>query len=350
PSAAAAMTGLDLEHHGLRWVDQGNPEATVTAPTLAGAFSEAGYRTALFSGSTWMSTITGLDAGFDRADLSPELYAKSNLGTLGEDALNWLDRGEGPFLMVLHPMDPHDPYSPEEQDRGVYANNLPFDLDNQDQKDQVDALLETADEAERAALMQNLRDVYDEQLVGLGRSLEQLLGGLEDRGLLDHTLVVFTADHGESFDEGGEIRHGASLRQEQLIIPLMFLHPEVPAGDLSCLSNNLDLLPTLLDLFDLPPLATTDGRSLQQDCRRSSIATLYYPGGLWWVANRSAEGRVAVECRTSNLLAYNLVDDPLALQSVELSSLNDGAQLIGELGARVDALIAADPSLSCRMP
>ncbi|HND33553.1 MAG TPA: sulfatase-like hydrolase/transferase, partial [Myxococcota bacterium] len=186
PSAAAAMTGLDLEHHGLRWVDQGTPEATVTAPTLAGAFSEAGYRTALFSGSTWMSTITGLDAGFDRADLSPELYAKSNLGTLGEDALNWLDRGEGPFLMVLHPMDPHDPYSPEEQDRGVYANNLPFDLDNQDQKDQVDALLETADEAERAALMQNLRDVYDEQLVGLGRSLEQLLGGLEDRGLLDH--------------------------------------------------------------------------------------------------------------------------------------------------------------------
>ncbi len=350
PSTATAMTGLNIEHHGLRWVDQGTPEVQVTQPTLATAFAQAGYRTALFSGSTWMSSLTGLDAGFDRADLSPELYGRSNLGTLGEDALAWVDRGEGPFLLVLHPMDPHDPYSPEEEDRGTYAQNPPFDQDTYDQKDQVDAMLETANDTERAALVQSLRDVYDEQLLGLGRSLEQILVGLENRGLLEHTLVVLTADHGESFDEGGEIRHGASLRQEQLVIPLMFLHPQVPSGELSCLSANTDLLPTLLDLFDLPTMATTDGISLQQDCRSSSTATLYHPNGLWWVANRSAQGRVAVECRTAEVLAYNLIDDPLAIQAVELSSLPDGAQLIGELGAYVDRLVAADSSLSCRMP
>jgi arylsulfatase A-like enzyme len=350
PSTASAMTGLDLEHHGLRWVDQGNPERQITAPTLAGAFSEAGYRTALFSGSTWMTSTTGLDAGFDRAQLSPELYAKSNLGTLGEDALAWLDRGEGPFMLVLHPMDPHDPYSPEEQDRGTFAQNPAFDMDSYGQKEQVDALLAAANEAERAVLLQSLHDVYDEQLLGLGRSLEALLVGLEDRGLLEHTLVVFTADHGESFGEGGEVRHGASLRQEQLRIPLMFLHPQVPAGELSCLSNNLDLTPTLLELLGLPPMATTDGISLQQDCRHRSMATLYTPAGLWWVGNRSEQGRVAVNCQEGTMVAYNLVDDPKALQTVEVSSLADGAQLLGELGARVDALVAADPRLTCRMP
>lgn len=350
PSTATAMTGLNIEHHGLRWVDQGNPEVQVTQPTMASAFAQAGYRTALFSGSTWMSSLTGMDAGFDRVDLFPELYGTSNLGTLGDDALAWVDRGEGPFLLVLHPMDPHDPYSPEEEDRGTYAQNPPFDQDTYDQKDQVDAMLATATEAERAALIQSLRDVYDEQLLGMGRSLERILVGLEERGLLQQTLVVLTSDHGESFDEGGEIRHGASLRQEQLIIPLMFLHPQAPSGELSCLSTNVDLLPTLLDLFELPAMATSDGISLQQECRRSSIATLYHPGNLWWVGNRSTQARVAVECRTATLQAYNLVDDPKALQPVELNSLPDGAQLIGELGAHVDKLVAADPSLACRMP
>ncbi len=350
PSTASAMTGLEIEHHGLRWVDQGTPERQIASPTLATHFSQAGYRTALFSGSTWMSAVTGLDAGFDRASLSPELYATSNLGTLVDDALGWVDKAPGPFLMVLHPMDPHDPYSPEEQDRGIYAQNIPFDMDDLDQKDRVDELLATATGAEREALVQSLRDVYDEQLLGLGRSVEKLLVGLEERGLLNNTLVVLTADHGESFDEGGELRHGASLRQEQLMIPLMFLHPRAPAGRLSCLSNNVDLLPTLLDLYDLPEAAQIDGTSLQKGCRRSSIASLYYPGGLWWMSNRSAQSRVAWECRTGEVLAYNLINDPKALSAVDPSSLDDGAQLLGELGARVDSLVAADPSLSCRKP
>ena len=350
PSTASAMTGLEIEHHGLRWVDQGTPERQISSPTLATHFSQAGYRTALFSGSTWMSAITGLDAGFDRATLSPELYATSNLGTLVDDALVWVDKAPGPFLMVLHPMDPHDPYSPEEQDRGVYAQNVQFDLDDLNQKDQVDTLLASTSGTEREALVQSLGDVYDEQLLGMGRSLEKLLVGLEDRGLLENTLVVLTADHGESLGEGDTFHHGATLRQEQLVIPLMFLHPQVPAGRLSCLSNNVDLLPTLLDLVDLPDTAETDGTSLQKGCRRSSIASLYQPDSLWWVGNRSAQSRVVWECRTGEVLAYNLLNDPRALTAVDPDGLEDSAQLLGELEAWVETLVAADPNLSCRKP
>ena len=93
--------------------------------------------------------------------------------------------------------------------------------------------------------------------------LRRLFGELEKRRVLEHALVVVTADHGEEFKEHGGIVHGDSLYNEVLRVPLIVLAPGQPAGRAVAQNVSLvDVAPTLLDLLHLPPEPRFEGRSL----------------------------------------------------------------------------------------
>lgn len=77
-----------------------------------------------------------------------------------------------------------------------------------------------------------LNDPYDGSLAYLDYEIGQLSEQLERRGLLDNTLVIITADHGEALGEMGQFGHVKPiLRQEVTHVPLIIRYPpEVPAG------------------------------------------------------------------------------------------------------------------------
>ena len=58
-----------------------------------------------------------------------------------------------------------------------------------------------------------------------------MIDELGRRGILDQTLLILTADHGEQFGEHGGYGHGLSLYEPEIHVPLLIAFPDrVPAG------------------------------------------------------------------------------------------------------------------------
>ncbi len=74
------------------------------------------------------------------------------------------------------------------------------------------------------------RDRYDIAIWSIDREIGALLRELESQGILEHTLVVITSDHGEHFGEHGLHGHAQSLYVPLLHVPLLILGPGVPQG------------------------------------------------------------------------------------------------------------------------
>src|SRR6185503_79137 len=96
----------------------------------------------------------------------------------------------------------------------------------------------------------------------LGALLEPILA----QGDGGRTLVVLTADHGESLGEHGEATHGIFAYEATLRVPLVLYHPRLlsprvvatPAG-------HVDIVPTVLDALGMPAPKGLAGRSLLAD-------------------------------------------------------------------------------------
>ncbi|MBD3872782.1 MAG: sulfatase-like hydrolase/transferase [Acidobacteria bacterium] len=144
--------------------------------------------------------------------------------------MRWLDeRGRpSPFFLWLHLYDPHDPYTPPEP----YASRYPRQPYN----------------AEVA---------FTDSLVGRFRE------ALEARGLLDRSLVILTADHGEGLGDHGERFHGFFVYETTIHVPLIIRFPHAArAGTVAADPvSHVDLMPTILDAVGLPVPDDLEGPS-----------------------------------------------------------------------------------------
>jgi arylsulfatase A-like enzyme len=126
---------------------------------------------------------------------------------------------------------------------------------------QLDEVVAGSLELDDADLLQ-LRALYDAEIGYLDSQLGALFAALEVKGLLDESLLVFVSDHGEELLDHGSALHGYTLYEEQLRIPLMIRHPELPARRISRLSRQVDVLPTLLELLGIAIPEPVQGESL----------------------------------------------------------------------------------------
>jgi N-acetylglucosamine-6-sulfatase len=103
-----------------------------------------------------------------------------------------------------------------------------------------------------------------EMLLGVDDSLGRILNALEKAGQLDHTIVVFTSDHGYFYGEHGLNEERRLAYEETIRIPLLVRYPpRVKAGaTASEMVLTIDLAPTLMELAGLAPLSGMEGRSL----------------------------------------------------------------------------------------
>jgi arylsulfatase A-like enzyme len=110
-----------------------------------------------------------------------------------------------------------------------------------------------------------LHDLYDEEIAYFDTRLAELIALLRERGLLDHTLIVLAADHGEAQHEHGGYGHCRSLAWETVLrTPLLMRIPGTAPGVRQELVDNLDVVPTVLDYLGLPGAGLSfDGASLR---------------------------------------------------------------------------------------
>lgn len=243
PAHASLLTGLVPNRHGVR--NNGTYRLAEQLPTLATLLASAGYDTAAVVGAVVLDRQYGLARGFarydDRIERTPELEsAERDAASVTDAALAAAGSLRKPFLLFVHYYDPHAHYRPPP----------PFS--------------------------ETFRDSpYDGEIAYVDREIGRLRRGLEARGLLEETVVLVTADHGEGLGEHGEATHGLLLYQSTLRIPLILVAPgRVPAGVRSGVFARLtDVLPTLLELAGVAAPSGLDGRSLLPALRTASRPT-----------------------------------------------------------------------------
>ena len=106
-------------------------------------------------------------------------------------------------------------------------------------------------------------DIYDNAILWTDHLIGYLVDDLEDRGLLDRTLIVVVSDHGEAFGEHGNEGHARDVYEEVTRTPWIIRFPfDLEEGiEVSSLTANVDVWPTLMELLGLPSMEGADGKS-----------------------------------------------------------------------------------------
>jgi hypothetical protein len=101
-------------------------------------------------------------------------------------------------------------------------------------------------ESRSSAGTEALRSEYQSAVARDVNLFERRLSELEDRGLRDDTLIIYTSDHGELLGEGGMVGHNAPMRPELIYVPTTFVHPELSDVEDDGLFKHVNLVPTVL--------------------------------------------------------------------------------------------------------
>jgi arylsulfatase A-like enzyme len=222
-SVASVFTGLPPAEHGIESENLRHVLPPVP-PTLAERLRAAGYRTAAFSANLHLHPYFGLDRGFESSRTRLEDGAR-----VVDATLRWLPQDTlSPLFLFVFLMDTHTPYEHRaEFDR---SSHLPAAVRSPAR------LLSGRDRARRGEVdpspeeVQKLEALYEENVAYADARLADLLQALDDRGLLDRSVVVVTSDHGEAFGEHGDFFHGTNLHEELLSVPLIAAGPGLPRG------------------------------------------------------------------------------------------------------------------------
>jgi arylsulfatase A-like enzyme len=106
-------------------------------------------------------------------------------------------------------------------------------------------------------------DLYDGEVSYVDAQVGELWKQLENRKLMDNTLLILTADHGEALGEHDLIGHKWKVYEETLHVPLILVGPGIPHGHrIRALAHHIDIAPTLLDYVGLSRPDFYEGKSL----------------------------------------------------------------------------------------
>lgn len=251
------------------------------AVTLAELYREAGYATLSYSSVMFTGKFSNLHQGYDELHEFGSLPENSpKTGREYVDRLtSWIDRHpKTPFFAYLQAFDPHSPFEPRRPYNTMWADPAGRD-EHLRQLAKLKPFIEksffyqqqlaTRKEMDAAGMdskpfVDYQKDWYDGSIRGMDTEIGRLLEHLKQNGLLESTLIVFFADHGEEFHEHGGVFHGQSVYGELTNVPLFFYWPAgLPGGVVVPETvRSIDIMPTVVKLSGLPAPAQMQGQSL----------------------------------------------------------------------------------------
>ncbi len=299
-SRASIFTGLTGRTH--QW-KPGSPESLpISDPILNTCFPlllrQAGYRTGYF-GKNHVSFTCGTDPAFETMFNSWRLISRNPyIKTLPDGSLRHCDELTGdrsvefvetqpadqPFFLYMsfhtaHASDgDHRPgighYPWPKAEDGLYEDIVPPrpELDDPAIFEALPAFLKTSLNRTRYFWRWDTPEKYNtnmraryRMITGMDRIIGRVLTALEERGLLDNTIVIYSADNGYYRAERG-LAGKWSHFEEALHVPLIIWDPAMDRGlrgaKQEALAANLDVPSTILALADVPVPASYQGRSL----------------------------------------------------------------------------------------
>jgi arylsulfatase A-like enzyme len=281
PSHVSMLTGVDAFSHG---VNHNNP-APAGLELVSESLRRANYRTLAVTGGGYVHPHYNLAQGFDRfwywtgtdpTTREPVDGAELELETVLDLAGEWVrESTDEPFFLFLHTYDIHyrlrprqpffSKFSELEAPGSLRWTRRPPVPEDGFRRDKYLVLREEGEEARLPDDLAELpRDIYDSRIAYLDSRLPEFFQLLDELGLTHNTIVVLTSDHGELLGEHGLYEH-LSLYEENIMVPLVVAAPGVatPGSRVRDQVRSVDIVPTILDLLELPIPDAVDGTSLR---------------------------------------------------------------------------------------
>ncbi len=275
PSRAAFLTGCYAHTQGVFYNEMRDPLPSV--PMFPELLQRAGYETA-FVGKWHMLRRATPRRGFDHwvAFNGQGAYFRNTLNVDGDwvysenyitdeltsRAVNYLVRDhEKPFFLMLSHKAVHAPFVPAPRHANRYGDVTYTSRD--DSRDRLDAKPAWGGRAADENVASEMRN-YHRTVLGIDESVGTIRATLQEQGVLDDTLVVFTSDNGYLFGEHGGLMDKRAAYEPSIRIPLILRYPPQGGAGTICdgLALNIDLAPTLVELAGAPASPTIQGQSL----------------------------------------------------------------------------------------
>jgi len=237
PVHSSLFTARYPPQHGVR--DNGGFFLDERETTMAERLKGAGLKTGGFVGAYVLDRKWGIAQGFDRYvdDFDLSKFDTPALGEVerpanevADRALEWLATvASSRFFAWLHFYDAHSPHAPPAEYRARFPDQP-----------------------------------YIGEIAFVDAQIGRVRAFLEEHGLLDRTIIVVIGDHGESLGDHGESTHGFFVYQSVLHVPLVIRTPydALRGRRVADLVRTVDVMPTVLDLVDLPAAEHVDGQSV----------------------------------------------------------------------------------------
>lgn len=385
PSHASMFTGLQPSAMGLGQAPEGplgcRPYLQALQPRLLPeVLRRAGYSTHGASTNLWISDKTGFDLGFDAFEVVPSdhgtriedphlhervrwaleaVRARQDDGAtrVAEHIARWLDEPRSaPFFWFVNLTECHSPYLPPRpyNDLGMLGR-----LKAGDEARRFFTLTEIwkvclgASTPPSPAVLARMRHLYRQSIRYMDDWVARLLQQLDDHKVLDNTIVIVTADHGENLGEADLIGHAFSLDDRLLRVPFVTSSPDLLGGDgARSLADLPSAVAKLADLDDHPydGLGSLDGVAVaelqgivaEDDPRVAEVTTMWgldEPGVRRMTMNQwcATDGRYKLVRTGKEETLFDVLRDPLELDPLAPGTAPDVVTRLRRVGETVHA-------------
>ncbi|ELZ44923.1 N-acetylgalactosamine-4-sulfatase [Halorubrum coriense DSM 10284] len=241
PTAHASMlTGLYLNNHSVRGFSDSLPS---TQSTILDSFPNSGLSNV---GGTFDDPVQG--------DFFNETIYNTLLKDYDRTSLSEI---EEPFAWFMRDPGGHAPYGGWDLSLNV-SESVPSFYD-------------------RCAGDENkMRDLYSKGLQdSVDRFEKYVLEPLEDRGILNDTLIIFLSDHGEQLGEYGHAGQSFPATPELVYVPSVFIHPDIEPPQDEGIFRHVDLAPTIAGLLNREKPTPVEGKNVFESSMPKQGYSLY---------------------------------------------------------------------------
>jgi len=262
PSCATMLTGLYPVTHKTQTENVVLPK---NVRMISEEIKARGIQTAAFIANGYISEKFGFKRGWDYY----ENYIREGKPTEAENVYGkvteWIEKNkDSRFFAYVHIIDPHVPYDPPEDflrlyDPAPYSGPIKPRMTHIQLEEIKKGKMDVTDRDK-----ERLVSLYKGEISYHDKYLGWFMQKLADMGMLEDTIIIATADHGEEFWEHGSVGHGHSIYQELVHIPLVvYWKGKLEPG--SKVSENYDhtiIAPTIMDALGLDFPNYFEGKSV----------------------------------------------------------------------------------------
>lgn len=261
---------------------------------LVDNFRKAGYSTGGFSANSLVSSKFHFNNGFD--NFKEIFWGRSTV--LFNEAERWFEKartGNDKIFTYIHLIDPHDLYYAPGQFMDYFAKGQPiamtayglsklveegfetvaesheecdFDpnVENWNNPEKLINCLHNINNIKNLSMrdIQNMVARYDGEIRYVDEEIGRFVSYLERKGVLSKSTIIVMSDHGESFLEHNQVKHGRVLYDNETHVPLVIWRGKNNWGGKREAEpvENIDIMPTLMGMLGIEPPKGIHGRNL----------------------------------------------------------------------------------------